>query len=216
MRRWTYKYEEAARRGALGALIVHEAAGAGYGWSTVIASNGEAFDIVRADPAKEKVLLQGWLQRGGVARTVRRRRARTSTRSKTKGPARRLPSGSADRRQLLGQLRRGARAGRQPQRHRARSPGAKLPNESVMFAAHWDAYGVGAPDAQGRTVRPGALDDAIGVAGTMEIARAFKAGPAAGPHPGVRRLDRPRSAACWARSTTASTRPCRWRPWPPT
>uniref|UniRef100_UPI0035C662D4 M28 family peptidase n=1 Tax=Sphingomonas adhaesiva TaxID=28212 RepID=UPI0035C662D4 len=55
--------------------------------------------------------------------------------------------------------------------------GAKRPAESVMFAAHWDAYGVGAADAQGRTVRPGALDDAIGVAGTMEIARAFKAGP---------------------------------------
>ena len=42
--RWTYKSEEAARRGAIGALIVHEAPGAGYGWSTVIASNGEAFD----------------------------------------------------------------------------------------------------------------------------------------------------------------------------
>jgi Zn-dependent M28 family amino/carboxypeptidase len=46
-----------------------------------------------------------------------------------------------------------------------------------MFAAHWDAYGVGAPDAQGRTVRPGANDDALGVAGVLELARAFAAGP---------------------------------------
>src|SRR5262245_31049371 len=45
--RWTYKYEEAARRGALGALIVHDTDGAGYGWSTVTAPAGENYDIVR-------------------------------------------------------------------------------------------------------------------------------------------------------------------------
>src|SRR3954454_998937 len=61
--RWIYKYEEAARRGALGALIVHETAGAAYGWSTVVASNGESFDVVRPDPAKVHPLLQGWIQR---------------------------------------------------------------------------------------------------------------------------------------------------------
>ena len=47
--RWTYKYEEAARRGALGMLIVHETAPASYGWATVKNSNTETrqFDIVR-------------------------------------------------------------------------------------------------------------------------------------------------------------------------
>ena len=44
--RWTYKYEEAARRGAIGALIVHESAGAGYGWATVQAPGGENYNIV--------------------------------------------------------------------------------------------------------------------------------------------------------------------------
>jgi hypothetical protein len=61
--RWTYKYEEAARRGAIGALIVHETPGAGYGWNTAVAPHGEGYDIVRADPAREKVLLQAWLNR---------------------------------------------------------------------------------------------------------------------------------------------------------
>lgn len=174
--RWTYKWEEAARRGALGALIVHETPGAGYGWSTVIASNGEAFDIVRPDPAKDKVLLQGWVTREAAAELfkgagqdlealkVRARRAdfrpvplERATFSADMGVEHvRIVS-----RNVLGKI-----------------TGAQRPDESVMFAAHWDAYGVGAPDAQGRTVRPGALDDAIGVAGTMEIARAFKAGPA--------------------------------------
>lgn len=174
--RWTYKYEEAARRGALGALIVHETPGAGYGWSTVIASNGEAFDIVRADPAKEKVLLQGWLS-GEASRELFAAAGQDFDALKAK--ARRadfhpvpltgasfsasygLEHAQVVSRNVIGKI-----------------TGAKRPSESVMFAAHWDAYGVGAADAQGRTVRPGALDDAIGVAGTMEIARAFKAGPA--------------------------------------
>lgn len=173
--RWTYKYEEAARRGALGALIVHETPGAGYGWSTVIASNGEAFDIVRADPAKEKVLLQGWLS-GEVSKAL-------------------FASAGLDFETLKAQARRadfkpvaltgaafsadyGMTHGRVISRNvLGKITGASRPKESVMFAAHWDAFGVGAPDTEGRTVRPGALDDAIGVAGTMEIARAFKAGP---------------------------------------
>jgi Zn-dependent M28 family amino/carboxypeptidase len=47
----------------------------------------------------------------------------------------------------------------------------------VSYGGHWDAYGVGAPDAQGRTVRPGAADDALGLAAMIEIARRFAAGP---------------------------------------
>ena len=51
--RWTYKYEEAARRGAAGVLIVHETAPASYGWATVKNSNTNAmFDIVRDKPAE--------------------------------------------------------------------------------------------------------------------------------------------------------------------
>ncbi|MDP3855113.1 M28 family metallopeptidase [Phenylobacterium sp.] len=173
--RWTYKYEEAARRGALGALIVHEAPGAGYGWSTVIASNGEAFDIVRADPAKDKLLLQGWLTREAAVEMFAKagldlEAQKVAARSKAFQPvALKGAAFSADyavahtqviSRNVIGKL-----------------TGAKRPDESVMFSAHWDAYGLGAPDAAGKTDRAGALDDAIGVAGVMEIARAFKAGP---------------------------------------
>ncbi|WP_332766062.1 M28 family metallopeptidase [Phenylobacterium sp.] len=173
--RWTYKYEEAARRGALGALIVHEAPGAGYGWSTVIASNGEAFDIVRADPAKDKLLLQGWLTREASVDLFKRagldlEAQKVAARTKAFQPVvLKGASFSADyavahtqviSRNVIGKL-----------------TGAKRPEESVMFSAHWDAYGLGAPDAAGKADRSGALDDAIGVAGVMEIARAFKAGP---------------------------------------
>jgi Zn-dependent M28 family amino/carboxypeptidase len=58
----------------------------------------------------------------------------------------------------------------------AKLPGSLHADETLMVSAHWDAYGQGAPDAQGRTVRPGANDDALGVAGVLEIARVLKAG----------------------------------------
>jgi Zn-dependent M28 family amino/carboxypeptidase len=59
----------------------------------------------------------------------------------------------------------------------AKITGSEHPDESIMFAGHWDAYGVGKPDAQGQTIRRGAADDAIGIAGVLELARVFKAGP---------------------------------------
>ena len=59
----------------------------------------------------------------------------------------------------------------------AQIPGTTRPKESVMFAAHWDAFGQGPPDASGDTVRHGAADDGIGVAGVLEIARAFARSP---------------------------------------
>ena len=69
--RWTYKYEEAARRGAIAALIVHETEPAAYGWNTAIAPNGEGYDIARADPAQEKLLLQSWLHRDAAVEMLR-------------------------------------------------------------------------------------------------------------------------------------------------
>ena len=55
--------------------------------------------------------------------------------------------------------------------------GSRYPNETVSYGGHWDAYGIGPADAQGRTIRPGAADDALGLAAMIEIARKFAAGP---------------------------------------
>jgi len=173
--RWTYKFEEAARRGALGVLIVHETAGAAYPWTTVVASNGDSYDVVRADPAKDKVLMQGWIQRdlavdlfakSGLDFEAEKLRARTAgfTPVELKGS-----SFSADFGVKVDKLL--------SHNVLAEIPGAKRPKESVMFAAHWDAFGIGPADASGDTVRHGAADDAIGVAGVLELARAFAAGP---------------------------------------
>lgn len=172
--RWTYKYEEAVRQGAIGAIIVHEAPGAGYGWSTVIAPAGEGYDIVRPDPAREKLLLQGWIQRDAAVELFKR--------SGQDFEALKVAARRADFRPVS--LKGASLSADFAVKHErmdsanvlARLPGAKRPDESVLYAAHWDAFGIGAPDAQGRSVRPGAVDDAIGVAAVLETARAFAAG----------------------------------------
>jgi Zn-dependent M28 family amino/carboxypeptidase len=172
--RWTYKYEEGARRGAAAVLIIHDTPGAAYGWSTVIAPGGEAYDIIRA-PDAQPVLMQGWIS-GEAAADLFKRAGLDLAEQRIK--ARRAdfhPVGLGDARFSLDAPVSHSRI--ESHNVLAKITGARRPAESVMFSAHWDAYGVGAPDAQGRTIRRGANDDGMGVAGVLEIARAFKAGP---------------------------------------
>jgi Zn-dependent M28 family amino/carboxypeptidase len=173
--RWTYKYEEAARRGAIGALIVHETPGAGYGWSTVGAAQGETFDIVRGPGATTPVLLQGWIHRDLAVALFARAGLdfETLKRAARRADFRPVPLGEA---RLTAEI---------PVTHvlvqsrnvLAKITGTTRPGEVVMFGAHWDAYGVGAPDATGATIRRGANDDGLGVAGVLEIARALRDAP---------------------------------------
>ena len=172
--RWVYKFEEAARRGAAAALIVHDTPGAGYGWSTVVAPGGENYGVVRA-PGDTRVALQGWIE--GDAATALFRAAGLDL------AAERLRARRADFRpvELKGQTFSAdlpvTVEHRQSRNVLARLSGRTHPDEVVMFGAHWDAYGIGAPDAQGRTIRPGANDDGLGVAAVLETARLLTRGP---------------------------------------
>jgi Zn-dependent M28 family amino/carboxypeptidase len=172
--RWTYKFEEAARRGAIGALVIHETEGAGYGWNTVQAPAGENYNVVLGEGARPPVLLQGWLQRDIAADLFRRagldfeevkRRARIAG-------FRPIDLGATLSADLPVTVQR-------VESHNviARLAGARQPQETIMFSGHWDAYGTGAPDANGDRIRNGAHDDALGLAGVLEIARNFAAGP---------------------------------------
>lgn len=174
--RWTYKFEEASRRGAVAALIVHDTDGVGYGWNVVKSGGGENYGLVVPAEKRTSLQLQGWIAHDVADKLF------------------------ADAKLDLNQLRIAARRADfrpvpmsgvtldaaipvrqevvQSQNVLAKIPGAKRPDEVVMYGAHWDAYGEGKPDAQGRIYRAGANDDALGVAGLFEIARAFKAAPA--------------------------------------
>jgi len=172
--RWVYKYEEAARRGAVAALIVHETDAAGYPWTVVKSGAGESYNIVLPPGAQQPVLLQGWiqrpvaeamLQRAGYDYETLKRKARTAAFR----PIDLKATFSADipvtlttitSHNVLGKL-----------------TGSKYPGETVSYGGHWDAYGVGPADAQGRTIKPGAADDGLGLAAMIETARLFAAGP---------------------------------------
>ena len=173
--RWTYKFEEASRRGAVGALIVHETEGAGYGWNVVESPGGENYDVVRKPDELTSLALQGWIS-GETAETLFANAGHDL--EKLSAAAARKDFAPVD----LGTTFTASF----PVEHEvvdsqnvlAKITGTARADETVFYGAHWDAYGEGEPDAEGRIYRAGANDDALGVAGLFEIARAFKAAPA--------------------------------------
>jgi Zn-dependent M28 family amino/carboxypeptidase len=171
--RWTYKFEEAERRGALAALIIHEDKAAAYGWSVAASGPGENYSITRADGAGQPVAVQGWLQGEAAARLF----ASAGLDLDEQRALARSPDFQAF--ELPG-VTFSAKLDVTVERIESRNvlaimPGTTYPDEFIFVSSHWDAYGQGKPDAQGRTVRPGANDDALGTAGVLELARALKA-----------------------------------------
>ena len=174
--RWAYKFEEAARRGAFGALVIHETKAAGYDWSVAAAGAGENVSLANKDPKALPIKLQGWLHNDAAHELLAtaghdldalRVKARQPEFQAFELEGIRFDADlevditTFDSQNVLGLI-----------------PGSARPDEVIMASAHWDAYGVGAPDEQGRTVRAGANDDALGSAGILELARVIKAQPA--------------------------------------
>jgi len=173
--RWTYKFEEAARRGAAGVLIVHETDPASYGWNTVKNSNTNTmFDVVRQDPAGTHTPLETWIQRSLAEQIFAasglnfdRAKAAAKTRAFQPMPLKATLSvqGQAQvatitSHNVVGYL-----------------PGKKYPDETVIYSAHWDHLGIGKPDDRGDTIYNGALDNATGISQILEQARAFAREP---------------------------------------
>jgi Zn-dependent M28 family amino/carboxypeptidase len=173
--RWTYKFEEAARRGAVAALIVHDTDGVGYGWNVVKAPGGENYGLVMPPEKVTSLALQGWIS--GETATKLFAGAGQDL-AKLRVAARRKDFRPVDLGTGFNAAIPVTQAVVQSQNVLAKIPGTKRADEVVMYGAHWDAYGAGAPDEKGRIYRAGANDDALGVAGLFEIARLFKAAPA--------------------------------------
>ena len=171
--RWAYKYEEAARRGALAALVIHEDKAAGYGWNVASSGPGSQFALAESSGPTPPIL-QGWLHydaasalfaAAGMDLVEQRRLARSDDFSAFELPQTSL---SASFNVSMEKI--------ESQNVLAKLPGHSQADEILMVSSHWDAYGQGEPDSSGRTVRPGANDDALGTAGVIELARVLKAG----------------------------------------
>ena len=172
--RWTYKYEEAARRGAAGVFIVHEEGPAGYPYEVVQGFLGERFDLITPDKNMGRASIEGWLSLDAAKRVLKMAgqdfdalKKQALTRDFKPVPlglkasmALKNTSRTIDSRNVVARLE-----GSDP----------ALKDEYVVYSAHWDHLGVGDPDPddKGDTIYNGALDNASGVASLLEIARAF-------------------------------------------
>jgi Zn-dependent M28 family amino/carboxypeptidase len=173
--RWTYKYEEAARRGAAGVLIVHETDPASYGWNTVKNSNTNTqFDIVRQDPRGAHTAFESWIQRPlaeqiFAASGLNFDQAKAQAKTKAFQPIALKATLSAQAQAQVATITSHNVVGY--------LPGKKHPDETVIYSAHWDHLGIGKPDDRGDTIYNGALDNATGIAQLLEQARAFAREP---------------------------------------
>ena len=170
--RWTYKFEEAARKGAAAALIIHDTEGASYGWDVVKNSwSGPQYDLPAKDDPAPRVPAQGWLT--GDAATALFKAAgqdlaklRTAANKRGFKPvpldatlALSLKSTSVEKssRNVVGLL-----------------PGSETPDEAIVYMAHWDHLGTHEGPADVDNIYNGAVDNATGVAAIIEIAEAFR------------------------------------------
>ena len=169
--RWTYKFEEAARRGAKGCLIVHETGQAGYPWQ-VVRNNGETTKLYLnpENGNKDRCAFEGWISKSSAEQLFSAcglsfEQAKQMALQKDFKPQI-LPvkvSGkmfnhfeTKTSKNVCGLIR-----------------GSKRPDEAIVFTAHWDHLGIGTK-VNGDSIYNGATDNASAVAWMLEIARAFK------------------------------------------
>lgn len=167
--RWTYKFEEAARQGAAGAIIIHETAPAAYPWGVIQSATGSPrWDIVREDRGMSRAGFEGWMTREAALETFQRARLdfdRLKARAQRQG----------FRPVTMGNLRGSLTLNTHVEQRTTHNVvgilrGRVRPNEVVMYSAHWDHLGH-CPAINGDDICNGALDNATGVAGLIELAR---------------------------------------------
>ncbi len=173
--RWTYKFEEAARKGAAAALIIHDTDGASYGWDVVKNSwSGNQYDLRAADDPTPRVPLQGWIT-GEQAKALfadagldlDKLRIAANKRGFKPMP---MPA-------KMSIALKSTSTEKQSRNVLALLPGTETPDEAIVYMAHWDHLGKHADepgaDKGGDNIYNGAVDNGTGVAGILEIAEQF-------------------------------------------
>ena len=167
--RWTYKFEEAARQGATGALVIHDTFPAAYGWQVVESSWSNAQHFVQtANDGADQTVANGWVQKAvaeAIFKAAGQDLAALTVAAGVKG-FKPVPLGlkaslsfdntieKANSHNVIGIL-----------------PGTKRPDEYVLYTAHWDHLGRCKPDASGDVICNGAVDNATGIAALAALAK---------------------------------------------
>lgn len=185
--RWTYKFEEAARKGAAAALIIHDTEGASYGWDVVRNSwSGAQYDLRAADDPAPRLPLQGWIT-GEQAKALFAEAGQDLDKLRAvanKPGFRAVPLGAKMSVTLDSTI-----VEKESRNVLALLPGTDRADEAIVYMAHWDHLGNHAgKDHTGKSgegekgegadvIYNGAIDNATGVAGILEIAEAMAKGP---------------------------------------
>ncbi|WP_165743218.1 M28 family metallopeptidase [Pseudoalteromonas sp. Z9A6] len=168
--RWTYKYEEASRQGAAGAIIIHETAPASYPWSVVENSwSGEQFGFQKENNNMDRVAVEGWVTTD-VAKELFTKAGldfETAKENAAKGAY------YVDMGDLTASVNvKNTIKKSVSYNFIATLPGSEQPDEHVIYSAHWDHLGTD-KTRKGDQIYNGAHDNATGTAGLIEVAEAF-------------------------------------------
>lgn len=169
--RWTYKYEEAARQGAAGVIVVHQTVPASYPWSVVSSSNtGARLSLQQSNKHMDRCKIEGWITedaankifaaagiKGDIRAIARKRDFKAIPLNLNASVSIHNQLKYSTSHNVIGVLK-----------------GSTKPNEYVIYTAHWDHLGIGRPDAKGDSIYNGAVDNGDGTASLICMAKAFK------------------------------------------
>ncbi len=168
--RWTYKFEEATRQGAKACFIIHNTAAASYPFSVVQTSNnGDDLYLDERNNPKPHIDLAGWVSADAAKKILTAAGKDTSLIvSANKRTFKPLDLG------LKFSLKANVSTHYSTSQNViGKITGTKRPDEVIVYTAHWDHLGIGIPDERGDSIYNGALDNATGIAGLLELARNF-------------------------------------------
>jgi Zn-dependent M28 family amino/carboxypeptidase len=169
--RWTYKFEEAARQGAKGCLVIHNTKAASYPFSVVQNNwNGSHLHLDTRGKDQKYCDVVGWvseeaakklLAAGGYDSTLFAKAAKPGFKpvplNVQVSTSMKVTATYNQSHNVIGKI-----------------TGSTHPDEYIIYSAHWDHLGIGKPDERGDSIYNGALDNASATAGLLELARAFK------------------------------------------
>jgi Zn-dependent M28 family amino/carboxypeptidase len=171
--RWTYKFEQGAKHHAAGVLLIHETGPAGYPFAVVQGNASEKFDLATPDSNRSRSNVEGWI-------TLDKAKALfalagqdfDSLKARAATPGfQPVPLGVTASVQLRNRLR--SVNSRNVVARVVGSDTARR-DEYVIYSAHWDHFGIGAP-VNGDSIYNGAADNATGTAGLLTLAKAYAA-----------------------------------------